>query len=581
MNHFRLTNESRERVFRRFFEIVPGAISWLILLFVTVFAVVDPIKATVFVICFYLFWLFRLIYMTIFLVVSFAVMHRDSRVQWLQRCEDLTSLEDSKKRAEARISELEAHLSNAVNREEKKAFKRMLRSEKDYLWRVIRLKRSGITDLDYRSVYHVVIFPNFGEPMNVLEAALDALKGTDYPLERIIVVMAFEEREGEKAREKMKQLKRADRGAFFELLCTFHPADLPGERAVKGANATWAAKQAAAFLEKKKIPFDSVLVSCFDADTCVRPEYFSCLTYNFLIRPDRLHCSFQPIPMYHNNLWEAPTFARMMETTSSFWQMIESANPDHLVTFSSHSMSFKTLVEADYWPVDMISDDSAIFWRCFLHYDGVYRAIPLPVTLSMSIVAGDGWWDTFRKIYVQKRRWAWGIENFPMIMLGFLKNKKISFFEKMSHSFTMLESHISWATWGLMITFFGWLPIILGGREYGLSVVSYNLPRITQVIFNLAGISIMVSTALSFLITPKRPPHVPWWKNFSIVLHWFLLPLILPALLALPALDAQTRLLLGKYLNFEVTKKTSDTDRPAHPKRSEGAAFADVSQNLS
>ena len=155
-----------------------------------------------------------------------------------------------------------------------------------------------------------------------------------------------------------------------------HPAVVPGEARVKGANATCAAKQAAAFFQRHQIPFENVIISCFDADTVVSPNYFACLTYHFMVCPDRLRASFQPIPVYHNNIWHVPGFARVVETGSSFYQLIEATNPEKLVTFSSHSMSFKALVDVDYWPVDMISDDSAIFWKAYIHYDGQYQGDP-------------------------------------------------------------------------------------------------------------------------------------------------------------------------------------------------------------
>ena len=533
---------------------IPGLTSWSLLLFVVFLAVVNPIKGTIFVICFYLFWLFRLTYMSILLVASYTVLHREEETNWLRRCQDLENVKKAVKKSEEKIESLSRRLREFKKSDEKIRISREFRSEKNYVKQLKRFAGSSQEFMDYRSVYHVVIFPNYKEDITVLKAALDALSKSNYPLDRFIVVMAFEEREGEGSRKRAKEISAYYGSKFYHVMTTFHPPGLSGERAVKGANATWAAKQVKEYLAKEKIPLENVLASCFDADTCVAPEYFSCLTYNFLIRPHRLLRSFQPIPVYHNNVWEAPAFARMMETSSSYWQLIESANPDHLVTFSSHSMSFKALVEADYWPVDMISDDSAIYWRCYLHYKGKYSVVPIPVTLSMNMVSGSNWFDTFRKIYIQKRRWAWGIENFPMVMEGFRRDSEIPFFEKIRHGFKMLESHVSWATWGMMLTFFGWLPLWQSGKQYGLSVVSFYLPRITEVVFNLAGISLVISIVLSFLITPKRPAHVSRFRNLAYVSQWFLM-LLLPAALALPALDAQTRLLMGRYLNFEVTKK--------------------------
>lgn len=550
-------NTLANKIWRRFFEMLPGSLSWSILLYVLILAVINPVSATIFVICFYLFWLLRLLYMTILLVGSYMILDRERGTDWLLRCQDFREPEKSIGCVEKRISDLQREARTPNAKQIETEFTSAIWSEKSHLRKLKWLSRQSFQIPDFNSIYHVVIFPNYQEEIQILTSALDALAHINYPLDRLMVVMAFEEREGENAKKRAEFILSKFKNVFGHLMCTFHPANLPGELAVKGANATWAAKKASEVIQEKGIPFENILVSCFDADTCVRKEYFGCLTYNFMLRPDRLNCSFQPIPVYHNNVWEAPAFARMFETSSSYWQLIESANPDHLVTFSSHSMSFKALIEANFWPVDMISDDSAIFWRCFLHYKGKYRATPIFVTLSMNILVGKNWWDTFKKIYVQKRRWAWGIENFPMVMMGFLHDREIPFSEKIRHGFKMLESHVSWATWGLMLTFFGWLPLILVrlNPQYEYSVVSFHLPQITKIIFNLAGFSLLVSIGLSFLITPKPPAHISKWRNFQFAFQWFL-PILLPALLALPALDAQTRLLLARPLTFQVTKKT-------------------------
>jgi len=558
MIQFLSHTQNQNRILRRVFEIIPGFISWsVLLLFITVTAVA-PIAGAILVVLFNLFWVFRLFYMTTLIVLSYSILDQEREANWHERCEELMNLPESEKKIKDRINYLYQELKKLRHSENKIKIVRKFRSERVHLSRVKRLIQSKLEIPDYRSVYHVVIFPAFHEDMRILKDALDSIKTANYSLDRMIVVVAFEDREGQGAKEKAEMLYKSYGNVFFHLLATFHPADLAGEKPVKGANASWAAKKAKEFLDEKKIPLQNVLISCFDADTCVTKGYFNSLTYHFLIHEDRMRLSFQPIPVYHNNVWEVPAFARMMDTGSSFGQLIESADPDHLVTFSSHSMNFQTLVDVNYWPVDMISDDSAIFWRCFLHFKGRYKTIPINVTLSMSIIVGKNWLDTFIKIYKQRRRWAWGIENFPMVMEGFVRDSEIPLSVKITHVFKMLENHVSWATWGFIISLFGWLPIIWGGREYGLSVLSYNLPKITGLIFHIAGISVIVTLVISFLILPKRPSHVSRLKNLTFILHCFLLPFILTTLLALPALDAQTRLMLGRYMTFQVSSKVKN-----------------------
>jgi len=73
----------------------------------------------------------------------------------------------------------------------------------------------------------------------------------------------------------------------------------------------------------------------------------------------------------------------------------------------------------------------------------------------------------------------------------------------------------------------------------------------------LAMFGMIVSGILSFLMLPPKPKNSNSFKSLSIVLQWLLLPITLIFFGAFPALDAQTRLILGKHLEFWPTEKDS------------------------
>jgi hypothetical protein len=234
---------------------------------------------------------------------------------------------------------------------------------------------------------------------------------------------------------------------------------------------------------------------------------------------------------------------------------MESMRLENFVTFSSHSMSFKTLVDVDYWPVDMISDDSVIYWKGYLHFNGDYKVIPMYITVSMDVAYGKGILNTIKVQYRQKRRWAWGVENFPFLMMGFLENKRISFMKKIRKIAYLLEGHITWSTWAIILGFLSPLPIIRGGFIFSQTVTGYNFPRITAVLFDVTTCAIFVWMILSLSILPKQPKHKHFLKGITLFTQWLLSPIIILILGSFPALDAQTRLALGKYLTFTFTEK--------------------------
>ncbi len=533
----RIGIHGRDARLQRLLEILPGATSWSILFAMLILGLATPQIAAAIVIAFNLYWFLRLAHSTIFLVLSYSFLRAESETNWQVRLHNLGSEED-----------IPSHRSRLLHRE-----------------RLRTLRAAHQIPLDPDGIHHVVIIPIARETADIIEPGLASLRAQDFPTRRILVMLAVEARATEEVRNDAARLAEQFRPHFLDVQVALHPDGLPDEARVKGANASYAAKRAAELLRARTIPFDHTTVSCFDADTVVSPRYFSCLTYHYCMEPHRTRASFQPIPVYHNNIWQAPGPARVLEVGSSFFQLIEATNPETLVTFSSHSMSFQALVEVNFWPVDMISDDSAIFWKSYLHYQGDYRAVPMYTTLSMDVVSADNWFSTLRGLYKQKRRWAWGVENFPLIVRGFLRAPRIPCRDKFRHTIKMFEAHIAWATWGFMLTIFNWLPALFAGREFSSSVMYFNAPRISGLVFNLAGLALLITIVLSQLLLPRPPSRRPILVRILHAAEWILIPVITLFFSALPALDAQTRLMLSKRMEFWVAGKgRKDHPSPAH-----------------
>lgn len=563
------TSHRRDALLQRAFEIVPGLLLWSTFLGLFIFSFFQPVAVAIFIIAYDLYWLIRVTYFSIFMLLAYRRVRMEWGTDWRRRCEKASGEIPAYRR------EIEEEMARA---ESEGAPKRRLQSLRLHLQEIERIEAEKVDVWDWTTIRHLVIFPTYREGLEILRSSLRALLQADYPNERMIVVLAFEEREGIPAYRKAKALWQEFGSSFGALLTTFHPDGIPGEARVKGANMAWAARQAKQYLDQEKMTYDRVILSAFDADTCVDRQYFGCLTYNYIIHPQRTRRSYQPLPMYHNNIWDAPSFARVVANSTTFWHMVQSIRPDLLITFSSHAMSFQALVEVGYWPVDVISDDSVIFYSCYLYYGGEYETIPLYVPVSMDANLAESYWRTLINQYKQMRRWAWGIEKFPLMMRGFLIDRAIPLRKKIKHVFRMLEGNYSWASAPFVIPVFGSLPLLVGGREFYQTVLAYNFNATTRSILSMALVGVLLSVFLCHALLPPRPARYGRWRTASMTLQWALVPFSYIFLVGLPAVDAQTRLMLGRYLTFWVTdKKRKEGDvASGSPERGPVAGLAEV-----
>ncbi|MCK5080848.1 MAG: glycosyltransferase family 2 protein [Candidatus Moranbacteria bacterium] len=555
------TKDPKERRWQRFFEILPGFLTWTTLLGMFFFSFFLPIWVALFIILYDIYWLHRTVYIATYSILAYKKMKRWNKVDWLYRIQNVGRGDKLRQEIKKELADLKIELGeHFFKRSKRKEIKRNIQEREEFLKRLRIDYRNRKKFLNWKSVYHVIMLPTVGESARIVEPAVKSIEESIYPNDKIIILLALEERENQESRDrKVKILKDKFGNKFFDFIVTVHKVKA-GEMKCKASNTTYAAKKLKKYLERKNIPLENVVLSNFDCDTQVHPQFLAALTYEYIVSPNRLQQAYQPLPMYHNNLWDTIAPVRIIVTGSSFWHMVESMRPEHMVTFSSHSEPFKTIVDVDYWPVNVISEDSVIYWKAYDYFSGNYRVRPIYLPVSLDAVLSSSYMKTIANQYRQKRRWAYGIENLAMLARAFKNNKKIPFLKKIKYLWTMLEGHHSWATSPFILALLGWLPLIFGGDAFNESVLAHNLPYITRFLMTLALVGLVISMFLSFLIMPARPKKYSRKKYLAMFFQWVIAPFIAPILGASPAVDAQTRLMFGKYFgSFWVTpKETKD-----------------------
>jgi len=218
-------------------------------------------------------------------------------------------------------------------------------------------------------------------------------------------------------------------------------------------------------------------------------------------------------------------------------------------------MSFQALVDIGFKQTNIVSEDSRVFWQCLLKFNGDYAVIPIHYPVSMDANAAPTFVKTAINIYKQMRRWAYGAENIPYLLFGFVKNRRMPFSKKFIFAFEAIEGQLTWATAPILIYILGWLPLFFARGEFTGMVVSYNLSIILSRVLTLAMFGLIGSVYISFLLLPPRPPNYGKATFIILVLQWLVVPLTMIFFSAFPALEAQTRLMLGKYMGFWPTPK--------------------------
>lgn len=490
----------------RFLEMIPGLLVWITLLSAILLSLIKPLYAIYFIIVFDAYWVCRVLYLLIYMISSWRKYRRNIALNWMQKLQQ--------------------------------------------------------SNLPWQEYLHCIFLPVYNESYEVLRATFESLKNVNYPTEKFIIFLTGEERAGRREfLQKSKRIQREYQGVFGDIVINVHPANLPGEIPGKGSNLHHAGWRAKAYFDARGWDYSKIIVSAFDIDTCPHREYFAYLTYTFLNHPNPWRASFQPIALYNNNFWESHPLIRVVASSTTFWLFTDLARPERLFTFSSHSMSFQALVDVGFWDKTIVTEDSRIFLQCFVHYRGAYRVEPMFIPVSMNTVDVQKFWRSLINQYKQMRRWAWGVEHFPWMVKHFFSKESrgygIPFGKKIRYLWNQLEGVYSWASAPLLIFLVGHIPLWFSGDDIVRFTLFQNTPHILSYLMRISMVGIFVISILYLLMLPPKPLSVSPLQYLLVFFQWFLVPFTLIFFGSIPALDAQTRLMLGGRfrLGFWVSEK--------------------------
>jgi hypothetical protein len=422
-------------------------------------------------------------------------------------------------------------------------------------WCAYYLANQTPDSLAWDDVKHVVIIPNYKEPYSVLTRTLDNLAQQCEAHKRLIIVLAMEAAEPT-CSEKAEQLRKQYEGKFRHVFYTIHPRGLPGEMQCKSANEAWAARWIKRRLvDELGYDLDTLLVTTMDADTLWHPNHFYALTALFALNENR-HRRFWQAPIrYHGNIWQINPLLRIVNAYATALELAYLASPWwKAMPMSSYSLSLRLLDQCGYWDGDVIADEWHMYIKAYFARGGQIRLEPVFLPFLAQAVTGETLWEAFKNRYQQTLRHAWGSKEVGYMVAKMLEHPEIEFF-RAARLLARIAHDILLAGAGWVIMTVGsYLPLLLNPTLYQDATVSPIL-LLLQIAYGTITILGILFWLQDVRVRPKRTHQPDLTERLFTLASFPALPILTLFLVALPTLQAQTRLLMGVPLAFRVAPK--------------------------
>jgi len=531
MTDIEIPDKTARRGHYRFFEMLPLILSLSSILLLFILSMVNVTLAAFCVLLYLFITLMRAIGVAIRSLHGYSVMRQHQKINWLNLVDDVENGSvpaTGEQRPEWHCQWLGSHdLSKLI--------------------------------VKPHELLHAIIIPTYNESREVLEPTIQSILASNYPMKQVILVLAYEERGGRRIEEQADELVHLYQDKFFHAIAVKHPKDIPGEVIGKGGNATYAGRALQDYLASRKIDPLRVVVTTLDADNRPDKEYLACLSYTYVLCPDPVRASFQPVSMYTNNIWDAPAPMRVLATGNSIYNIVVSMRPHAMRNFSSHAQSMASLIQTDFWSVRTIVEDGHQFWRSYFCFDGDYVVYPIHVPIYQDAVLTDSYRRTLKAQFVQLRRWTYGASDIAYVVhQGYFKKNKVSRFDLLAKTLRLTEGHVSWAVAPILSLIGGFVPSLFHPH----SIAANQLPVIVSRIQTFALVGSLVMLYLCLKTLPPKPERYKRHRTLFMVTQWAYLPLTTIIYNSFAAFYSQTRLAFGKYMDkFDVTEKAVITEK--------------------
>jgi len=559
-----------------FLEKVPPALVWIFITLPIWGGLFFPKPTAYLVIVVNVYFLYKSLSFTAFFIYAYNKLLASEKLSWEAKLRELDNIKNSLNNLTTKInqikqtqfdsqkfnkiatlhkhkkSKLPLFMQKIVFNLSKRKSIRFLQEEFDSLKEI---QQNGL-NTDWKDIHHLVIIPHWKEPISVLRDTLTNLKNVNYPTSKINIVLGAEARDKDGIK-KSKQLKREFADHFENIWINSHVMKT-GEIVGKSSNMASAGQYAKKKIDKLKWDYKNVVVTSCDADSLLPKDYFANVSYLYATIPDYNYKYFNAAILFYANIWRLPAYARVKNSIGSLYNIAKLARPDKFVPFSTYSVSFWLVDRIGYWSPWVTPEDYHLYFKGVFNSPDKVSAIPVFQRIMADAAEGSGHIDTIKNTYFQSRRWAWGVSDDGWIIKQVIKlaikgKLTLQALYKASH---VILDHVGGTSMTLLVMLGANLPPMIN-KAYSGTVMAVNLPQVSSFMMKITLVFLIIIIIFdTFVVKPVHPngKRSILKKIFSIF-EWIFLPITGYLLVVLPDIEANTRLLFGKYLEYYLTKK--------------------------
>jgi hypothetical protein len=193
-------------------------------------------------------------------------------------------------------------------------------------------------------------------------------------------------------------------------------------------------------------------------------------------------------------------------------------------------------------------------FKVLFHFGRRVKVRPIFLPVYADAAEGATLRRTLDNQYQQILRWAWGVSDIPYVVRGAIRARDLAWHTRIMRVVWYVEEHLMWPSHWFLLTLGGVVPRLVN-PAYSQSAAGMWQASLVSAIMGLCLPCLALVVLVDWRLRPQHPEGedvidvLIGWASFS------LLPVVGLVLCAIPALEAHTRLLFGRRIEYRVTEK--------------------------